>query len=157
MSTVRLIDAGFFDQLTADAAATPRRRLNYNLHDRLDHPCHRFFNALMADTYVQPHCHADPAKDETVILLRGKLGVAIFDERGQVLSTHVLFPGMGIDIPHGVLHGWCCLQDGSIFFEAKPGPYAPLLPEEKAAFAPPEGDPRAPAYRDWIRSLFSGA
>ena len=157
LPSIRIVDSAFLDQLATEAAATPRRRKNFNLHADFDHPCHRFFNALMTDTYVQPHCHADPTKDETVVLLRGKLGVAIFSEAGEVLSTHILLPGMVIDIPHGILHGWCCLADGSVFFEAKAGPYAPLTPPEQAAFAPPEGDPRASSYLAWLQSLFAGS
>ena len=45
------------------------------------------------------------------------------------------------------------LEDGTLFFEAKAGPYVPLAPDEKASFAPPEGDPRVPEYLAWLQSL----
>ena len=153
MSALRLFDAAFLDRLAAEAAAAPRRRQNFNLHAAADYPCQRFFNALSADTYVQPHRHADPAKDETLVLLRGKLGAVIFDDAGQVVSAAVLLPGQTADVPHGTFHTWLALEDGTIFFEAKAGPYVPLAPEEKASFAPAEGDPRAPEYLAWLKSL----
>ena len=54
-------------------------------------------------------------------------------------------------------HTWFALEDGTIFFEAKAGPYVPLAPAEKAPFAPPEGDPRVPEYLAWLKSLCAGA
>ena len=153
MPNVRVFDADFLDRLTAEAAATPRRRKNFNLHASDDYPCHRFFNAMCADTYVAPHRHADAAKDESLVLLRGTLGVVIFDDQGQVLLARRLHAGQVADVPHNTYHAWVALEDGTVFFEAKAGPYVPLRPIEKAPFAPPEGDPRAPEYLAWLKSL----
>jgi cupin fold WbuC family metalloprotein len=153
MAQIRILDAGFLDRLAAEAAAAPRRRKNFNLHPADDFPCHRFFNALCADSYVRPHRHLDPAKDETLVLLRGRLGAVFFDDAGGVIRTAVLRPGMVADVPHGTWHSWLALEDGSIFLEAKAGPYVPQTPEEWAPFAPPEGDPRAPEYLAWMKSL----
>ena len=152
-SSLRILDSSFLDRLSAEAAASPRRRKNFNLHAANEYPCQRFFNALCADTYVQPHRHSDPAKDETLVLLRGKLGAVIFDEAGQVAAAKILLPGQIADVPHGTFHTWLALEDGTVFFETKAGPYVPLAPEEKAAFAPPEGDPRAAEYLAWLKSL----
>ena len=153
MSPIRILDSAFLDRLSAEAAATPRRRKNSNLHAANDYPCQRFFNAMCADTYVQPHRHSDASKDETLVLLRGQLGAVIFDEAGQVVSADVLHPGQIADVPHGTFHTWIALEDGTVFFETKAGPYVPLAPGEKAAFAPPEGDPRVPEYLAWLKSL----
>ena len=155
MSALRLFDAAFLDRLAAEAAAAPRRRQNFNLHAAADYPCQRFFNALCADSYVQPHRHADPAKDETLVLLRGKLGAVIFDEAGQVVSAVVLRPGQTADVPHGTFHTWLALEDGTIFFEAKAGPYVPLAGDEKAPWAPAEGSPAVPAYLASLAGLFA--
>ena len=150
---IRIFDADFLDRLSAEAAVTTRRRKNFNLHSASDYPCQRFFNALCADTYVQPHRHTDSAKDESLVLLRGTLGAIIFDEFGQVTAARTLRPGMIADVPHTTFHTWVALEDNTIFFETKAGPYVPLAPEERAAFAPPEGDPRAPQYLAWLKTL----
>lgn len=155
MSAIRILDSAFLDRLAAEAAAAPRRRKNSNLHAANEYPCQRFFNALCADTYVQPHRHSDPAKDETLVLLRGKLGAVIFDANGQVAAARTLLPGQIADVPHGTFHTWIALEDGTIFFETKAGPYVPLDASEKAPFAPPEGDPRVPEYLAWLKSLCS--
>ena len=153
MTQIRFLASDFLERLAAEAAATPRRRKNFNLHAGPDAPCQRFFNALCADTYVQPHRHADPAKDETLVLLRGKLGAVFFDGAGQVTAARCLLPGQIADVPYNTFHTWLALEDGTVFFETKAGPYVPLTPDEKAAFAPPEGDPRAPEYLAWLKSL----
>lgn len=155
--SVRILGPDFLDGLAAAAAATPRRRRNSNLHADAACPCQRFFNALQADTYVPPHRHLDAAKDETLVVLRGRLGAVIFAPDGQVVSAHVLRPGMVADVPHATYHSWLALEDGTVFFEAKAGPYLPLTTEERAPFAPPEGDPRAPAYLAWMKSLCADA
>ena len=152
-SPIRILDSAFLERLSAAAAAVPRRRKNYNLHAASDYPCHRFFNAMCANTYVPPHRHRDPRKDETVVVLRGRLGVVIFDAAGTVATAAAVRPGAIVDVPHDTYHSWCALEDGTIIFEAKSGPYLPLAPEEKGTFAPPEGDPRAPAYLAWLKSL----
>jgi len=152
-ATIRTFDSAFLDSLAVEAAEAPRRRKNANIHTGNDYPCHRLFNAMQADTYIQPHCHSAAEKDETVVLLRGRLGLVEFDPKGNVLGTSIILPGMTVDIPHGTFHGWCCLEDGSIFFETKAGPYVPLTPEEKALFAPAEGEPEAPAYLENLKQL----
>ncbi|HAL91657.1 MAG TPA: cupin fold metalloprotein, WbuC family [Verrucomicrobia bacterium] len=157
MSPPRIFGPDFLARLSAEAATTPRRRKNFNLHAADGDACHRFFNALCADTYVQPHRHSDPDKDESLVLLCGKLGAVFFDGQGQVASAAVLLPGMVADVSRGTFHTWLALEDGTVFFEAKAGPYVPLAPAEKATFAPPEGDPRAPEYLAWLKSLCTDA
>lgn len=150
---IRILNQTFLDQLSAEAAATQRRRKNFNLHEGDDAVCHRFFNALYADTYVQPHRHADPAKAESIVLLRGRMGVIEFDDHGEVILAATVEPGAVVDVPANTWHTWIALEDDTIFFEAKAGPYLPLTPAEKASFAPSEGDPRAPAYLAHLKSL----
>ncbi len=53
---------------------------------------------------------------------------------------------LGVTIPVGVYHTIFALESGSVFFESKAGPYAPLLDAEKAPWAPQEGDADAAAY-----------
>jgi cupin fold WbuC family metalloprotein len=84
---ITLIDDTLLDAVCAEAAASPRRRKNRNFHPRDDHPGHRLLNALMADTYIPPHRHLDPNKDETYVVLRGRLGLVEFDDAGAVMRT----------------------------------------------------------------------
>ena len=156
-SPIRLYGPDFLADLSRRAAAAPRRRLNANLHDSPAEPCQRIFNALCPDSYVQAHRHLDPAKAETVLVLRGRFGLVCFDDDGNPVETRILPPLQAATVPPGVWHAWFALDPDSVFFEAKAGPYLPLAPEERAPFAPPEGSPDAPAFLARLKSLVLSA
>ena len=154
---MHIIDQRLLDELSAQARTNPRLRKNHNLHPADDFCCHRLFNAIEPGSYIRPHRHLDPAKDETFVIIRGRLGVIMFDEGGQVAGTALLAPGEGaiaVDIPHGRFHTAVSLDEGTIFFEAKAGPYLPLAEGEKARWAPEDGAPEAASYLESLRGLF---
>ena len=157
MSTLQVIGRTLLDDLSAQARAAARRRKNFNIHASEMEPCQRLLNALELDTYIPPHCHSEATKDETKVMIRGRLGLMTFDAAGQMTGTALLEAGgesVAVTIPHGMFHALVALAPGTIFFEAKAGPYRPLAPHEKAAWAPAEGDPAAPALLAKLKSLF---
>ncbi len=152
------LEAGLVDQLIDKARAAPRQRSHHNLHTDLDALAQRLLVAMEPDSYVRPHCHRDAAKGETVIVLRGRLGALIFDAAGQVLEARVLSAGganVGYDVPPGVLHAIVALESGTVFLEAKAGPYAALDDSEWGGWAPLEGSPEAPGYLAVMKAAFS--
>lgn len=152
-----IINQALLDEVSAEARAAGRLRKNRNFHPADDFPAHRLLNAIEPGSYVPPHRHLDKLKDETMVALRGRIGIVYFDSDGQVTETVVLSPdgdAVGIDITHGTYHSVLGLTPGSVFLEAKAGPYAPLLPEEKAAWAPVEGEVTAAAYLARLQALF---
>ena len=157
MSNIQNIDRTLLDRVSAQAKESPRRRRNYNFHAADSEASHRLLNAIEMDSYIPPHCHKDPSKDETIVVLRGKFGILFFDGQGNVTSQAVMSPSgdaVGVNIPHGVFHTLIALQPGSVFFESKAGPYQPLKPEEKASWAPQEGEPDTQKFLAKYRSLF---
>ncbi|MDP2825754.1 MAG: WbuC family cupin fold metalloprotein [Sulfuritalea sp.] len=99
---ITLIDDALLDGLCAEAAASPRRRKNRNFHPADDHPAHRLLNAMQPDSYIPPHRHLDPDKDETFVVLRGALGVIVFDDAGNVAqATRVGQPSPSFHLPEG--------------------------------------------------------
>lgn len=164
---ITVIDDTLLDEVCAEAAASPRRRKNRNFHPRDDHPGHRLLNALQADTYIPPHRHLDPNKDETYIVLRGRLGIVEFDDDGApVRVLHVGVPQggflhsagttvLGVDVAHGTWHTAIALVDDTVFLEAKAGPYLPLTADERAPWAPAEGAPDAASYLGKLKALFA--
>ena len=152
-----LITTDLLDTVSAEAAASPRLRRNRNFHAADDAACHRLLNAVEPGTYVAPHRHVDPAKDETMLVLRGRMGVVLFDEDGKVVSREVIGAGAaacGVNIPHGTYHSLVSLETGTVFFEAKAGPYVALSAAEKAPWAPAEGEPGAAEYLAGLAALF---
>lgn len=157
MSKVEIIDQALLQSAVEAGAAAPRRRKNYNFHFNDADTCHRLLNAVEPDSYIPPHCHLDAGKDETILILRGRIGLILFDSDGNVSNTAMLEAGgeqLGINIPHGQFHALVALESGSVFFEAKAGPFKPLQIEEKATWAPLEGDPDANAYLVKLKELF---
>ncbi|HEX4328980.1 MAG TPA: WbuC family cupin fold metalloprotein [Burkholderiales bacterium] len=153
-----LITQELLDEVAAEAAASPRRRKNRNFHRANEDAAHRLLNALEPDSYVMPHRHLDPSKDETIVAVRGRFGLVLFGDDGQVQSTAVLAAGgktIGVDIPHGTFHTLVALEPGSIFFEAKAGPYVAIAEAERAHWAPAEGTPEAKSYLERMRRLFN--
>ena len=144
-----IVSQSLLDTVSQAAVKSARRRMNRNFHDTDEAPCQRLINAIEPGSYIQPHRHLDPNKEESMIVLRGILGVVFFDDAGQVSGVVKLIPGgenVAVNIPVGSYHSVLGLEPGTVFFEAKAGPYRPLSPEEKAPWAPGEGDGGAEAY-----------
>ena len=84
-----------------------------------------------------------------MVVLRGKLAFFAFDDAGNITAQAILSAGgdkLGIDIPHARWHTVVALEPGTLFFEAKAGPYQALTADEKAAWAPEENTPEAANY-----------
>jgi cupin fold WbuC family metalloprotein len=158
MSNIKNIDQKLFDSLTAQAKSSPRKRKNFNFHESDLAICHRLLNALEMDSYIQPHRHLDPTKDETLIVVRGKLGAIFFDDLGNVTHKVIIEAGgenVGLHTPSGIFHSFVALAPNSVIFEAKAGPYVPVGDNEKASWAPTENSPEAVAYLAKMFSFFA--
>lgn len=123
---MKLIDKQLLDEVSRQAKETPRLRMNHNFHQSLEDKCHRFLNAAEPGTKVEIYRH--PTKDESFVLLRGRVRVNTYNDDGTVLESVVLSPedGLyGVDIPKNVWHNVESLESGSVFFECKEGPFVP--------------------------------
>ncbi len=152
------LDAALLDELSARARSVPRLRAHHNLHDSPEAQAHRMLVAMAPGSYVRPHRHLDPNKAETIVVLRGRLGVIVFDEAGRRQDAREMTPGgvvIGYNIPPGVFHAIVCLAPGTIFIEAKAGPYAVPLAAEWGNWAPAEGEPGTAEALAAMRSAFS--
>ena len=121
-----IIDKQLLDKVSEQAKKTPRLRMNYNFHQSLDEKCHRFLNAVEPGTEVPIHRH--PTKDETFVLLRGRVRVTTHNDDGTIIEEILLCPEggiYGVNIPKGVWHKVESLESGSCFFECKEGPFIP--------------------------------
>jgi cupin fold WbuC family metalloprotein len=155
--SILLIGQEILDEVSREAKAATRKRKNFNYHQSDDSICHRLLNAIEPDSYIPPHRHLDPEKDELIIVLRGCLGVVFFDEKGAVVRTERLSAGgdvMGVTVPLDTFHTFVCLESDTVFFESKAGPYRPLTDEERAPWAPGEGSDESAAYLAELRRIW---
>ena len=123
---MKLIDGQLLNEVSAQAKESPRLRMNYNFHQSLEDKCHRFLNAVEPGTMVEKHRH--PTKDESFVILRGRVRVNTYNDDGSVIESVVLCPEdgkYGVDIPKGVWHKLESLEPGSVIFECKEGPFVP--------------------------------
>ena len=88
-----IIDDSLLDKVTSEAEASPRLRMNYNLHDSLDAKAQRLINVLLPGTILPIHRHRHTA--ETYVLLRGKMFVVFYNDLGAQVERYLLDPSLG--------------------------------------------------------------
>lgn len=119
-----VIDKKLLDEVSEQAKTSPRLRMNFNFHQSLDEKCHRFLNAVEPGTEVPIHKH--PTKDETFVILRGKVRVTTHRDDGSIIEDVVLCPEegrYGVNIPKCVWHKLEAIEPDSVIFECKEGPF----------------------------------
>lgn len=147
------IDDSLISEVIAKAKSSPRLRMNYNLHPRLDDPVQRLLNALEPWSYIRPHKH--PAKEELFLLLKGKVLAVTFNDNGSVRDHAILSTSdgiVGIEFEEDSIHMVASLEPDSVVFEVKEGPYIPHSNDSSAPWAPAEGSPEA---RIFLENLFA--
>ena len=144
--------ADYLNAIVDEAGRSPRRRQHRSIHTSMQDPSQRLFNAIGMDSYVQPHRHLLDPKAETLIAIRGRFALVIFDDDGEINALTILATekfndnenvcssdaAVGAEIPVGMWHTLVALEPGSILLEVKAGPYDPKAPREGAPWAPPE-------------------
>ena len=121
---MKVIDLTLLDKVSSEAKESPRLRMNYNFHQSLEDKCHRMLNAVEPGTVVPIHRH--PTKDESFVILRGKVRVTTHNDDGSIIEDVVLSQesgNYGVDIPKNVWHKLESLESGSVIFECKAGPF----------------------------------
>lgn len=121
---MKIIDYNLLDKVSAQAKESPRLRMNFNFHQLLEDKCHRFLNAVEPGTVVPIHKH--PTKDESFVILRGKVRVTTHRDDGSVIEDVVLCAEegrYGVNIPKGVWHTIEAMETNSVIFECKEGPF----------------------------------
>jgi cupin fold WbuC family metalloprotein len=120
-----IIDDNILNDLTAQAKASPRLRMNLNFHESLEDKCHRFLNAVEPGADIPIHHH--PSKEESFILLRGKVRVTTYNDDGTIIEDIILDPlqgRYGVNIGKNMWHTIEALES-SVIFECKEGPFVP--------------------------------
>ena len=126
-----IVDKAILDELTAQAKASPRLRMNLDLRNGPEDQSQRMLNALEPGTVMPIHRHR--SSTETVVILRGKIQWVFYDENGKETERVTLdangWPRM-LNVERDRWHSLVCLESGSVLFECKDGAYRPLEEDE---------------------------
>lgn len=126
-----LISTAVLDELTAQAKASPRLRMNLDLRNTPADQSQRMLNALEPGTVLPIHRHRHSS--EVVVVLRGKVKWVYYNDNKEVTDTFIVAPGsdlVGLSVPIGQWHSLECLESGTVIIESKDGAYEPMREED---------------------------
>ena len=142
------IDITLLDELTAQAQASPRLRMNMDLRNSSADSSQRMLNAIEPGSVVPIHRHQKTS--ETVVVLRGRVVEEYYDDAGVLVESFVLGDchvadaprndvegadarndvpmAYALNIPAGQWHTLRALESGTVILEMKDGAYDPIGP-----------------------------
>lgn len=127
-----LIDNKILDELSAQAKASPRLRMAFDLRNTPEDNSQRMVNALEPGTELPIHRHRKTS--ETIACLRGRLIIEFYDELERICMESVeLSPNGSVvaaNVPAGQWHTLHCMESGTVLLESKDGKYEPLGEED---------------------------
>ena len=142
------IDNTLLDELTAQAQASPRLRMNMDLRNSAADTSQRMLNAIEPGSVVPIHRHRKTS--ETVVVLRGRVMEEYYSSEGLVEASYELVAGgdarsesgmteresgmtevaCALNIPAGQWHTLRALESGTVILEMKDGAYEPISPAD---------------------------
>ena len=125
------IDKTLLDNLSFQAKASPRLRMNMDLRDSAEDQSQRMMNALEPGTVLPIHRHRKTS--ETVAILRGRAVQYLYDDNGCETDSVLLEAGgevPAMQVEMGQWHRLEALESGTVIVEFKNGAYEPIGPED---------------------------
>ena len=126
------ITQALMDELTAQAKASPRLRMNRDLRNGPEDGSQRMLNAIEPGSVLPIHRHQKSS--ETVVCLRGRLVWEFYDELERICTETVELspngPVVALNIPIGQWHTVKALESGSVILEMKNGAYEPIAEKD---------------------------
>ena len=122
-----LLNKKLLDTLSQQASESLRLRQNFNLHESLEAPSQRLFNALQPGTKLEIHRHTTTS--ETCIVIKGSIRYTFYDGNKNIIDSFILKAGsdnFGYNVPAGQWHCYEPLEPDTVIFGCKDGPYRPL-------------------------------
>ena len=126
-----VIDKAVLDNLTAQAQASPRLRMNLDLRNSAEDTSQRMLNAIEPGSVVPVHRHRKSS--ETLVVLRGRVVEEYYSSEGVVEECIELAAGgsvCALNIPAGQWHTLRSLESGTVILEMKDGTYEEMKDED---------------------------
>ena len=116
------------DNLTEQAKASPRLRMNMDLRNSDADQSQRMLNAIEPGSPLPIHRHQKTS--ETVVCLRGRLVWEFYDELERICTDRIELrpngPVVALNVPKGQWHTVRALESGSVILEMKDGKFEPI-------------------------------
>ena len=126
------ITQAILDDLTEQAKASPRLRMNLDLRNSADDQSQRMLNAIEPESPLPIHRHQKTS--ETVVCIRGRLVEEYYDELERICTEAIELspngPVVAVNIPAGQWHTARALESGTVIMEVKDGAYEPIGSED---------------------------
>lgn len=127
-----VINQAILDNLTEQAKASPRLRMNLDLRNSADDQSQRMLNAIEPGSPLPIHRHRKSS--ETVVCLRGRLIEEFYDDLERTCTDRIELspngPVVALNIPAGQWHTVQSLESGTVIMEVKDGSYEPVGSED---------------------------
>ena len=127
-----VVSQAVLDNLTAQAKASPRLRMNMDLRNGPEDGSQRMLNAIEPGSPLPIHRHKYTS--ETVVCLRGRFVEEFYDELERICTDAIeLTPGgpnFLVNVSAGQWHTVRVLESGTVIMEVKDGRYEALGPED---------------------------
>ncbi len=122
------ITQALLDSISAQAKASPRLRMAYDLRNTPEDGSQRLLNAVEPGTIMPIHRHQTTS--ETIACLRGRFVIEFYDELERICTDSIeLSPNgvvVAVNVPAGQWHSLRCLETNTVLLECKNGKYEPL-------------------------------
>ena len=123
-----------------------RKRMIFPVQRIQESKVQRLLNFMQPGTYIRPHQHPMPHATESIVLLKGAIRFFTFDGDGEIITDNKLtsapIPDL-VDIEPGTWHSFLVLEQDTIIYECKKGPYNAEADKKFALWSPEEGDTKA--------------
>lgn len=127
-----VITEAILDNLTEQAKASPRLRMNLDLRNSSDDQSQRMLNAIEPGSDMPIHRHQHTS--ETVVCLRGCLVEEFYDELERICTESIELkpggPNFAVNVPAGQWHRVYAKESGTVLMESKNGKWEPLGEED---------------------------
>jgi len=120
-----VIDDKLLDMLQQQAHDSTRLRMNYDLRNSEEDSSQRMLNVFWPGTKIEPHRHKNT--NETIIMIRGKIDLVLFDDAGvEIERIHMGSESgiYGVNITKGAWHTVEVFELAFVF-TAKEGSWTP--------------------------------
>lgn len=143
------INETLVNNVITQANQSQRKRKNYNFHKDENDLLQRMLNVLNISTYARPHKHENPDKREVFVILKGKIAVLEFNDSGKIIDYIILSQKTGnyaVEIIPKTWHSIIALENNSVVYEIKDGPYDSNTDKVFPDWAPEETNKTSVGY-----------